>query len=165
MSKECNKFTVTTSEQNHISLWTTWSLLAMSIWKKLSKRSQPTVIIGVVIMYLCVMSLQIIGNPKYRRSAARGQAKIIPVCCYKKSKGDVPLEAGHGILAAIFMFFVRITWKIGIAEALYASLRGWSFKTQLHFLPPELPPPDLLPPDLLWRLSLININSMVYMSF
>ena len=79
---------------------------------------------------------------------------------YLLNKGDVPLEAGHGILAAIFMFFVRITWKIGIAEALYASLRGWSFKTQLHFLPPELPPPDLLPHDLL---PLLDMDSIVDM--
>ena len=86
MSKECNQTTVTTSEQHQISLWTSWSLLAMSIWKKLSKRSQPTVIIGVVIMYLCVMSLQMVDNSKHRRSAARGQAKIIPVGLRKKSK-------------------------------------------------------------------------------
>merc|ERR1719431_2471460 len=29
-------------------------------------------------MYLCVMSLQMVDNSKHRRSAARGQAKIIP---------------------------------------------------------------------------------------
>ena len=45
----------------------------------------------------------------------------ITLSCFK---GDVPLEAGHGILAAISMFFVQMTWKIGIVEALYASLRG-----------------------------------------
>ena len=73
-------------------------------------------------------------------------------------KGDVPLEAGHGILAASSKFFVQITWKIGSVEALYVSKRGWSFKTQLHLLPPEL-----LPPGLLWRLPLLNIDSKVHM--
>merc|ERR1719150_3577693 len=29
-------------------------------------------------MYLCVMSLQMVDNSKHRRSAARGQAKVIP---------------------------------------------------------------------------------------
>ena len=75
-------------------------------------------------------------------------------------KGDVLLEAGHGILVVISMFFVQITWKIGIVEALYASLRGWSFKTQLHLLPPELPPPDLLPHDLLLLLDMDSIVDM-----
>ena len=31
------------------------------------------------------------------------------MCRMRMAKGDVPLEAGHGILAAIFMIFVRIT--------------------------------------------------------
>jgi len=44
----------------------------------LSKRSQPTVLIGAVMIYLCVMSLQMVDDSKHRRSAARGQAKIIP---------------------------------------------------------------------------------------
>jgi len=78
MTKECNQTPVTSSEQNQNSLWTTWSLIAMSVWKKLSKRSQPTVLIGAVMIYLCVMSLQMVDDSKHRRSAARGQAKIIP---------------------------------------------------------------------------------------
>jgi len=78
MSKECKLATINTSEENQNSLWKTWTFLAMSIWKKLSKRSQPAVIIGVVMIYLCVMSLQMVDDSKHRRSAARGQAKIIP---------------------------------------------------------------------------------------
>ena len=41
------------------------------------------------------------------------QSKFTCVICHtsynNQSKGDVPLEAGHGILAAISMFFVQIT--------------------------------------------------------
>merc|ERR1712013_171897 len=40
-------------------------------------------------MYLCVMSLQMVDDSKHRRSAARGQAKIIPVCWDKKSKSII----------------------------------------------------------------------------
>ena len=36
-------------------------------------------------------------------------------------KGDVYLEAGYGIFAPIFRFFVQMTWKNDIAEGLDAS--------------------------------------------
>ena len=35
---------------------------------------------------------------------------------FLNSKGGVYLEAGYGILAPIFRFFVCMTWKIDIAE-------------------------------------------------
>lgn len=57
----------------------TWVLVGKSVWKKLSKRSQPWVMIGAVLVYLCVMSSQMLEQDSHRRSAARGQAKIIPV--------------------------------------------------------------------------------------
>ena len=55
-------------------------------------------------------------------------------CCLKSwldPKGGVYLGAGYGILAPIFIFFVQMTWKIDIVEALDASLRCQSFKTPL----------------------------------
>ena len=33
-------------------------------------------------------------------------------------KGDVPLEAGHGILAPIFTIFVCMLWKLNISEGI-----------------------------------------------
>ena len=50
----------------------------VGVWKRLSKISQPWVMIGAVIVYLCVMS-SLGGQDRHSRSAARGQAKIIPV--------------------------------------------------------------------------------------
>jgi hypothetical protein len=79
MSKEGESSSKCSPEQTQSSLWTTWTFVAMSVWKKLSKRSQPAVMIGVVMIYLCVMSLSLVDDSKDRRSAARGQAKIIPV--------------------------------------------------------------------------------------
>eukprot|EP00090_Calanus_glacialis_P040237 TRINITY_DN7013_c0_g1_i6.p1 TRINITY_DN7013_c0_g1~~TRINITY_DN7013_c0_g1_i6.p1 ORF type:complete len:438 (-),score=101.44 TRINITY_DN7013_c0_g1_i6:166-1479(-) len=78
MSKEVQPSSKSSPEQNQSSLWTPWTFIALSVWKKLSKRSQPAVMIGVVMIYLCVMSLQLVDDSKQRRSAARGQAKIIP---------------------------------------------------------------------------------------
>ena len=43
------------------------------------------------------------------------------------------LEAGYGILAPIYIFFVRMTWKIYIVKGLDASLKYQSFKTQLQY--------------------------------
>jgi len=65
-------------ETQSSSLWKTWTMFSMSAWKKLSKRSQPTVMIAVVMVYFFVMSLQLLDTSIQRRSAARGQAKIIP---------------------------------------------------------------------------------------
>ena len=64
------------------SVWATLSFLVMSVWKKLNKRSQPMVMIAVVMIYFCVMTLQLADTSKHRRSAARGQAKIIPVSSF-----------------------------------------------------------------------------------
>jgi hypothetical protein len=80
MSNEDKPSSKSSPEQTQSSLWTTWTFLALSVWKKLSKRTQPAVMIVVVMIYLCVMSSQLVDHSKQRRSAARGQAKIIPVC-------------------------------------------------------------------------------------
>ena len=79
MSKESQQSSKSSPEQTQNSLWATLIFVALSVWKKLSKRSQPAVMIGVVMIYLCVMSLSMVDDSKQRRSAARGQAKIIPV--------------------------------------------------------------------------------------
>ena len=47
---------------------------------------------------------------------------------HRSYKGGVHLEAGYGILAPIFRFFVQLTWKNDIAEGLDGSLRCQSFK-------------------------------------
>ena len=80
MSTESQQSPINIAEHTQNSLvWITWRFLVMSVWKRLSKRSQPMVLIAVMIIYFCVMSLQLADTSKQRRSAARGQAKIVPV--------------------------------------------------------------------------------------
>jgi len=76
MSTEC--LTVTKPmDKSENSWWTSWTYLSLSAWKKLSKRTQPMVMICVVIVYMMVMSTQMLTDSKQRRSASRGQAKIV----------------------------------------------------------------------------------------
>ena len=51
-----------------------------------------------------------------------------------KVKGDVPLEAGNGILASIFTIFVCMLWKLNIAGGMYVSLSSHTYKYQLQHL-------------------------------
>ena len=43
---------------------------------------------------------------------------------FYRTKGGVNLEAGYGILAPNFGFFVLMTWKIDIVEGFDAALKG-----------------------------------------
>ena len=78
MSTECVNVTKT-MDQSENSWWASWTYLSLSAWKKLSKRTQPMVMICVVIVYMMVMSTQMLTDSKQRRSASRGQAKIVAV--------------------------------------------------------------------------------------
>ena len=50
----------------------------------------------------------------------RGASPLKNMNCFK---GGIYLEAGYGILAPNFCFFVRMIWKIDIVEGFDASIR------------------------------------------
>lgn len=54
--------------------------LVARLWRRAAARVKPVIITTVLLLYITVMLVQSGQGGKAGRSAARGQAKIVPVC-------------------------------------------------------------------------------------